>query len=268
MVFFQLFFNFAAMLSFQNTLQCHNSILCSPKDVILIINHQPLDVTLRRCQADPECKLGSSYPATKREKQEDEEEREEQEGGEGEEEKEEERGTTHRLGTTGDARRGVKSPPRRVYTPNEATVTNTGMVFRMKLLNCKISDRKPFSRCCPLHTTLLPFNVTAAYLHNTLPPLLPLLFIILFLPSSYSSSSSTTSSSSSFLILFFYHCPFFIFLLSFSTFSSITSSSSFLFLFSFLYCAFPFFFFIFQTPILTCTYRYGVSHPNSKSTVM
>lgn len=33
---------------------------------------------------------------------------------------------------------GVKSPPRRVYTPNEATVTNTGMVFRMKLLNCKI----------------------------------------------------------------------------------------------------------------------------------
>lgn len=29
-------------------------------------------------------------------------------GGEGEEEKEEERGTTHRLGTTGDARRGAE----------------------------------------------------------------------------------------------------------------------------------------------------------------
>lgn len=32
---------------------------------------------------------------------------------------------------------GVKSPPRREYTPNEATVTKTGMLFSMKLLNCK-----------------------------------------------------------------------------------------------------------------------------------
>lgn len=31
---------------------------------------------------------------------------------------------------------GVKSPPRREYTPKEATVTKTGMLFRMKLLNC------------------------------------------------------------------------------------------------------------------------------------
>ncbi|CAL9110308.1 unnamed protein product [Musa acuminata var. zebrina] len=137
------------------------------------------------------------------------------------------------------------------------------MVFRMKVLNCKISDRKPFSRCCPLHTMLLPFDVTAAYLHNTHPPLLPLLFIILFLPSSSSSSSSTTSSSSFFFLhLFFYHYPF-IFLLSFSTFSSITSSSSFLFLFSFL-----FFFFIFQTGKHQYIPVYGVSCPNSKSTIM
>jgi len=32
---------------------------------------------------------------------------------------------------------GVKSPPSRTKTPNETTVTTTGMLFSIKLLNCK-----------------------------------------------------------------------------------------------------------------------------------
>lgn len=32
---------------------------------------------------------------------------------------------------------GVKSPPSRVNAPNETTVTTTGMLLSMKLLNCK-----------------------------------------------------------------------------------------------------------------------------------
>ena len=31
---------------------------------------------------------------------------------------------------------GVKSPPRREYTPNETTVTTTGILFRIKLFSC------------------------------------------------------------------------------------------------------------------------------------
>ena len=33
---------------------------------------------------------------------------------------------------------GVKSPPSKVNIPNETTITTTGMLFRMKLFNCKI----------------------------------------------------------------------------------------------------------------------------------
>lgn len=32
---------------------------------------------------------------------------------------------------------GVKPPPSKVNVPNETTVTTTGMLFSMKLLNCK-----------------------------------------------------------------------------------------------------------------------------------
>lgn len=31
---------------------------------------------------------------------------------------------------------GVKSPPSKVNAPNETTVTTTGMLFSIKLLNC------------------------------------------------------------------------------------------------------------------------------------
>lgn len=32
---------------------------------------------------------------------------------------------------------GVKSPPRKVNIPNDVSVTTTGMLFSIKLLNCK-----------------------------------------------------------------------------------------------------------------------------------
>ena len=32
---------------------------------------------------------------------------------------------------------GVNSPPRKVNTPNEVTVTTTGMLLSIKLFNCK-----------------------------------------------------------------------------------------------------------------------------------
>ena len=37
---------------------------------------------------------------------------------------------------------GVNSPPRRVKHPNEITVTRTGMLFRIKVLHCKVGKRK------------------------------------------------------------------------------------------------------------------------------
>lgn len=36
-----------------------------------------------------------------------------------------------------NARAGVKCPPSNVNTPKEVTVTTTGMLFSIKLLNCK-----------------------------------------------------------------------------------------------------------------------------------
>lgn len=36
---------------------------------------------------------------------------------------------------------GVNSPPSKVYTPKATTVTSTGILFRMKLLNCKNNNR-------------------------------------------------------------------------------------------------------------------------------
>jgi hypothetical protein len=36
-----------------------------------------------------------------------------------------------------NARAGVKFPPSKVNKPKEVTVTTTGMLFSIKLLNCK-----------------------------------------------------------------------------------------------------------------------------------
>lgn len=32
---------------------------------------------------------------------------------------------------------GVRSPPSKVNTPNETTITKTGILFNMKLFNCR-----------------------------------------------------------------------------------------------------------------------------------
>lgn len=37
-----------------------------------------------------------------------------------------------------NARAGVKSPPSKVNIPNETTITTTGILFSIKLFNCKI----------------------------------------------------------------------------------------------------------------------------------
>lgn len=39
-----------------------------------------------------------------------------------------------------NAREGVRFPPSKVNTPNEITVTRTGILFSMKLLHCKIVE--------------------------------------------------------------------------------------------------------------------------------
>lgn len=36
---------------------------------------------------------------------------------------------------------GVRSPPSKVNIPNEITVTTTGMLFSIKLLNCKTREK-------------------------------------------------------------------------------------------------------------------------------
>ena len=36
---------------------------------------------------------------------------------------------------------GVKFPPSKVYTPNETTVTTTGMLFSINLLHCKTREK-------------------------------------------------------------------------------------------------------------------------------
>ena len=36
---------------------------------------------------------------------------------------------------------GVNSPPNRTKTPNETTVTTTGVLFSIKLLNCKQEEK-------------------------------------------------------------------------------------------------------------------------------
>jgi hypothetical protein len=37
---------------------------------------------------------------------------------------------------------GVKSPPSREYTPNETTVTTTGILFRIKLFSCNKQENR------------------------------------------------------------------------------------------------------------------------------
>lgn len=37
---------------------------------------------------------------------------------------------------------GVSTPPSKENNPNETTITNTGMLFKIKLLHCKIKLKK------------------------------------------------------------------------------------------------------------------------------
>lgn len=37
---------------------------------------------------------------------------------------------------------GVRSPPSKVNTPNEITITTTGILFNIKLLHCKTTKKK------------------------------------------------------------------------------------------------------------------------------
>lgn len=41
---------------------------------------------------------------------------------------------------------GVKSPPSREYTPNETTVTTTGILFRIKLFSCNKQENIKIKR--------------------------------------------------------------------------------------------------------------------------
>ena len=41
---------------------------------------------------------------------------------------------------------GVRSPPSNENTPNETTVTKTGMLFSMNILNCKTNGRSRMSQ--------------------------------------------------------------------------------------------------------------------------
>lgn len=41
-----------------------------------------------------------------------------------------------------NALEGVRSPPSKVKTPNEMTVTKTGMLFRINPLHCKIETHQ------------------------------------------------------------------------------------------------------------------------------
>jgi hypothetical protein len=41
---------------------------------------------------------------------------------------------------------GVKSPPSREYTPNETTVTTTGILFRIKLFSCNKQKKMIMSK--------------------------------------------------------------------------------------------------------------------------
>lgn len=43
---------------------------------------------------------------------------------------------------------GVRSPPSNENTPNETTVTRTGMLFSMNILNCRANGRPRMSQKC------------------------------------------------------------------------------------------------------------------------